>query len=340
MTGPWITWREAWEAALYGDEGFYRTQLPADHFRTSATVSPVFADAILALLRREGLNAVTDVGAGSGELLCALHARDAQLTLAGVELRPRPATLPDDIAWNDTPPARLDGLVVVNELLDNVPCDVVELDRDGNVRIVEVQPSTLDERLGDGADDEVAEWLDRWWPLDEPGQRAEVGITREAWWADVCDRVGNGIALVIDYGHLRSQRPVDGTLTSYRTGRQTALSLDGSHDVTAHVAVDALAAAVHGTLETQRDALRELGISGARPPLTLASIDPKAYVEELSAAGEAAELIEPSGLGGFWWVLARHLSSSPWRQTPNACHQETGTSLTSRSWTSNASARR
>lgn len=309
MRGPWITWRGAWAAALYAREGFYRTQRPTDHFRTSATASPLFANAILTLLRREGLSTVTDVGAGSGELLAALHARDPQLALTGAEVRPRPAALPAAVAWTGTLPDRLDGLVIANELLDNVPCDVVELDTRNTVRIVEVQPSTLEERLGDRADDEVIEWLGRWWPLREPGQRAEVGLDRETWWADVCARVGVGATLAIDYGHLRSQRPVEGTLTSYREGRQTALCIDGSHDVTAHVAMDALAAAVSGTLSTQRDSLRGLGISGARPPLGLASTNPHRYVRELSAAGEAAELIEPNGLGGFWWVLARHLSS-------------------------------
>jgi len=310
VVGPWITWREAWAAALYDDEGFYRTQLPTDHFRTSATASAVFADAILALLRREGLSTVTDLGAGNGELLTALQVRDPRLTLTGVEIRRRPAELPDAIAWTDAPTDRLDGLVVANEVLDNVPCDIVELDTHGTVRIVEVQPSTLEERLGDRASDEVCGWLDRWWPLDEPGQRAEVGITRETWWAALCDRVGDGVTLAIDYGHLRSRRPVDGTLASYRSGREQALSLDGGHDVTAHVAVDALAAAVHGSLATQRDALRELGVSGVRPPLSLASTDPPGYVRALSAAGDAADLTEPSGLGGFWWVLARHLSSA------------------------------
>jgi len=306
-----MTWREAWEAALYDAEGFYRTQLPAAHFRTSATASPVFADAILALVHREGLDAVTDVGAGSGELLAALHSRDPDLTLRGVEIRPRPTVLPDAIAWSDTVPHRLDGLVVANEVLDNVPCDIVELDTRGTVRTVEVQPLSLEDRLGDPADDEVIDWLDRWWPLREPGQRAEVGIRRERWWTDMCERIGDGLALAIDYGHLRARRPAEGTLTSYRAGRQTALSLDGRHDVSAHVAVDALAAAVDGSLDVQRDALRGLGVSRARPPLTLASTDPPRYVRELSAAGEAAELVERGGLGSFWWVLARHLSSGP-----------------------------
>jgi hypothetical protein len=37
--------------------------------------------------------------------------------------------------------------------------------------------------------------------------------------------------------------------------------------------------------------------------LDLARSDPGGYVRALSAAGAAAELIEPGGLGGHWWLL-------------------------------------
>jgi SAM-dependent MidA family methyltransferase len=53
----------------------------------------------------------------------------------------------------------------------------------------------------------------------------------------------------------------------------------------------------------QRDALRALGVDGRRPPLALATDDPAAYVRALSGAGEAAELLDPAGLGGFTWLL-------------------------------------
>jgi hypothetical protein len=80
---------------------------------------------------------------------------------------------------------------------------------------------------------------------------------------------------------------------------------DGSTDVTAHVAVDSAAAAA-GTpyrIISQRDALRGLGIDGGRPPLDLARTDPAAYLRALSSAGAAAELTDPAGLGGHWWLL-------------------------------------
>ncbi|MEU6668595.1 SAM-dependent methyltransferase [Streptomyces sp. NPDC046727] len=56
-------------------------------------------------------------------------------------------------------------------------------------------------------------------------------------------------------------------------------------------------------LLTQRAALRALDLTGARPPLALASTDPSAYVRALASAGEAAELTAPGGLGDFGWLL-------------------------------------
>jgi hypothetical protein len=56
-------------------------------------------------------------------------------------------------------------------------------------------------------------------------------------------------------------------------------------------------------LVTQRAALRALGVDGARPPLALAHRDPAAYLRRLADAGAAAELTDPAGLGGHYWLL-------------------------------------
>lgn len=34
------TWKQAWDAALYGPDGFFRREAPAAHFRTSVHASP------------------------------------------------------------------------------------------------------------------------------------------------------------------------------------------------------------------------------------------------------------------------------------------------------------
>jgi SAM-dependent MidA family methyltransferase len=84
---------------------------------------------------------------------------------------------------------------------------------------------------------------------------------------------------------------------------------DGSRDITAHVALDACAAAGRAAgaaatmLTTQRQALRALGLTGRRPPLAQAGDDPVGYAWALCRASEEAELIDPEGLGAFGWLV-------------------------------------
>ncbi|HET6627632.1 MAG TPA: SAM-dependent methyltransferase [Nocardioidaceae bacterium] len=304
-------WKNAWDTALYGPEGFFRRESPAAHFRTSVHASPLFASALVELVRRAGLDTVVDIGAGRGELLSQIHELDPALTLLGVEVAARPADLPSEIAWTSALPESVDGLVLANEWLDDIPCHVVEVDKTGILRVVHVDPATGEETLGASLGDtsvpsSLSAWCETWWPLEgrEPGLRAEVGTTREAAWADVVRRVHRGVAIAVDYGHVREARPPFGSLRSYLHGRDTDPLPDGSRDVTAHVAVDSVAARVDARLVRQRDALRALGITGARPDLALATSDPGSYVRALSAATEAAELTAQDGLGDFYWIVS------------------------------------
>jgi SAM-dependent MidA family methyltransferase len=69
------------------------------------------------------------------------------------------------------------------------------------------------------------------------------------------------------------------------------------------VLMESCAAAADGVdtlLTTQRAGLRSLGVSGERPAY---AGDPQGYVMALSRAGEAAELLDPHGLGSFAWLL-------------------------------------
>lgn len=298
MSDEPLRWRDAWEHALYAERGFFRRERPADHFRTSAHVG-AFAEAVAQLARRTSAATVVDVGAGAGELLRALRPQLDGVRLIGVEVATRPDDLPNDIEWSSGLPDRIDGLLIANEWLDNVPCDVVEIDGAGTVRAVLVDPSTGDETLGDPV---TSSWLDTWWPLLEPGGRAEIGTIRDAVWADAVSRV-HGTAVAIDYGHLRTDRPPFGTLRSYVNGRDVDVVPDGSRDLTAHVAVDSVAKTVGATLLRQRDALSRLGLDGARPPLGLAHDDPAAYVRALGRSGEVGELVARDGLGDFWWIV-------------------------------------
>lgn len=308
---PWLTWRAAMAEALYGEHGFYRRpEGPAGHFRTSVHASPFFAEAVLRLARVAGCDAIVDVGSARGELLRTLHQLDPSLRLSGVEVAARPADLPPAIGWSPEL-QRYDGaLLFANEWLDAVPLDIVEHTDDGR-RLVEVDTATGDERLGAPPDPEDARWLAQWWPLDdaEPGSRAEVGRPRDEAWAAAIASVGAGVAVAVDYAHEQGSRPPLDTMVGYRSGRVVPAVPDGTCDLTAHVAIDACAAAgeAAGATDTlvtrQRYALQALGLKGSRPPIELASSDPAAYLRALGGAGEQAELIDAAGLGRFHWLV-------------------------------------
>ncbi|MFC4495251.1 SAM-dependent methyltransferase [Streptomyces ovatisporus] len=342
--------------------GFFVRERPGSHFRTSVHASPLFAEAVARLLlyvdealARPAELTLVDVGAGAGELLAgvlaALPAEAAgRVRPYAVERAPRPEGLDERIVWTPELPtgAGLVGLLFANEWLDNVPVDVVETAPDGVPHTVLVRPADGAERLGgplgEGPD---ADWLTDWWPLgpeDPPatgaprpgaaarpgaGLRAEIGRPRDEAWAAAVRTLDRGLAVAVDYAHSRDDRPPFGTLTGYLDGRETRPVPDGGRDLTAHVALDACAAAgalaaeekqpggrgngdggrTDGTgaaspaLLSQRDALRALGVRGTRPPLKLASTEPAEYVRRLAAAGEAAELTDPAGLGAFSWLV-------------------------------------
>jgi SAM-dependent MidA family methyltransferase len=318
------------ERALYGPEGFYTSGAgaPGHDFRTSSTASPHFARALLRLAAHVDAAldfpdpfTLVEVAAARGALLTAVSRNldtvapqlAPRLRLVGVDLAPRPETLDPGVEWlDDVADVRLfTGLLVANEWLDNVPCDVVE-QAAAYAAYVEVADDGA-ERLGDRVEPADQDWLDRWWPIADEGERAELGHTRDAAWCRAVSKLDRGLAVAVDYAHDHARREAGllrlGTLTGFREGRQVPPVPDGSCDLTAHVALDAVAAAGHavGVRETalldQRTALRALGVTGARPDLALASSDPQAYLRALGGAGEEAELIARGGLGDFGWLV-------------------------------------
>jgi SAM-dependent MidA family methyltransferase len=315
-----VPWSEATRSALYGHGGFYhRPEGPAGHFRTSAHASPLFARAVLVLLERvdaalghPGRLDLVDVGAGRGELLVDVAARIGageggglaeRIRLHGVDLAERPGALPEAIGWSSEVPEHLVGLVVANEWLDNVPVDVVEAGPDGTRRVL-VDPATGDESPGGPIGLRDAAWLTRWWPLDgaPEGSRAEVGFSRDVAWAGVVRCLDRGLAVAVDYGHRLGDRThgtyAAGTLAGYRDGRRVRPVPDGSCDITAHVALDACAAAgeAEGATWTgllrQREALGDLGLA-----------EPTGTRAQLEHRSQLAELTDPHGLGAFTWLV-------------------------------------
>jgi SAM-dependent MidA family methyltransferase len=315
-----LPWEEAWHQALYGPDGFYRRpEGPAGHFRTSSHV-PLFAEAIARLAadldaslgEPEGFT-VVDVGAGRGELLEGLaELAPDRWTLLGVDVVGRPAGLDAHVGWASAVPEHVTGLVMAHELLDVVPCPVVELDASGLPRLVGVDRVTGVESLGEAVSGSDRAWLEAWWPLEEVGERAEVGAPRDRTWSDLVARVAGGGALAVDYAHSSDDRGsgrwARGSLVGHRRGRVVPAVPDGSCDVTARVALDACAAATAESVDltfltSQREALLALGVQAVLPDPGATAEDPQAYVEALQRAGQARELTDPQGLGDFGWLL-------------------------------------
>jgi SAM-dependent MidA family methyltransferase len=215
---------------------------------------------------------------------------------AGVE-SPGPPPAPEDLAWIDRWwPAR--------PAPDSDPDPYARADpenrrgADPGTRSGAAPPGHADPGAGagPGAGDAILE-------------RIEVGRSRDDAWAAAVSRIARGVALAIDYGHEAPDRPPSGTLTGYRGGAQVPPVPDGTRNLTAHVALDSVAAAGRRAgagdtrLDDQRSALLSLGVDPQRPPVSLATTDPPRYAAALRRAAEAAELTDRTGLGSFSWLV-------------------------------------
>lgn len=306
MSVPWV---RAWRDALYGPVGFYRAHAPAGHFRTASHAgADVLAPALVLLARSAGCDRVVEVGAGRGELLAAVHRADPGLALVGVDLVPRPDDLPVAVGWETDPPAAAEAstMLLALELLDVVPCAVLEADAGGALREVHVDADGH-EHDGGPASAVDLDWVRRWWPgPHRAGDRVEVGAPRERVWTDLVQRVvgRRGLAVAVDYDHDLASRPRAGSLAAYRAGRLVPPVPDGRCDLTAHVALDAVAAATPPSVVLrQHEALARLGVASGRPDPADAVRDPAGYLAALGRASVVGELTDPAGLGGFGWLL-------------------------------------
>jgi len=266
------TWRESWEDSAFGAVGFYRVASPYDHFTTTAQqgrLTSQITPYLHRLLRTSSTATVVDAGAGDAELLVALLAqlprgRRRDVRFIAIDLRPRPSRLPDEIEWWQED-VRLScrrlpagpGLLIAHELLDDIPCEIIELDEEGELHTLTHEAGTA--ALGPawlphqhGSD---RAWIKRWWPAEHPLMRIEIGRDRDALWHQLTSWLTLGYAMAFDYGHVRSERERrlwdGGTFTGYRGGRTVAPQFDSSMNLTAHVAMDSVAAAASGHPHTE-----------------------------------------------------------------------------------------
>jgi SAM-dependent MidA family methyltransferase len=221
-----------------------------------------------------------------------------------------PGSGPIAASLAELPAAPITGVVVANELLDNMPFLLLERGRAdwGEVRV---------DRQGDAftevvvrAPPDLAQEADRLAPDASVGSRIPVQRRAQSWLRSALSLVERGHVVVIDYGDTTAGlagRPWSEWVRTYRAGGPGGPPLDdpGTQDITCEVAVDQLARiAAPDDDATQGAFLRAHGIddlvSEARARWhERAAIGDLAALAARSRVNEADVLTDPAGLGAF-----------------------------------------
>jgi SAM-dependent MidA family methyltransferase len=217
-------------------------------------------------------------------------------------------------ALEELPALVIDGVVIANELLDNLAFDLVERSATGwlEIRVGVTEAGTFYE-VPVPASEEIVAWLD---DLDAPeGTRLPVQQSASEWIDECATRLRRGFVLVVDYAaeleELVERDEVGrGWLRTYRSQGRGGDPLDdpGSQDITADVLLPVVrreagrAGFTVSTETTQAEWLRSLGIDdlveeGRRQWEAGAARGDLAALAGRSRVTEAAALTDPAGLG-------------------------------------------
>ncbi len=223
-------------------------------------------------------------------------------------------------ALEDVPPP-LTGVVLANELLDNLPAAVAVRTRDGWEERWVVATDERLELAPHPVRPEVAAWADRFAGPVAVGGVVEVQLAAAAWLRAALGLLAAGAVVVIDYGDTAeglAPRRVEGTIRTYRAHHlgPHPLEAPGETDITADVnftALLAVAAEAGCAVEylRQEEFLGGLGLRDhlgelRRRELALAREgDSTERLRVRSLRTEAEALLHPRGLGDFRVLVAR-----------------------------------
>ncbi len=322
--------------ALYGPGGFFAStelrSVKAGDFLTSPEVSHLFGETIGAFVRSEHERigdpfGVVEVAGGSGSLLRPL-ADGTGFEPRAIEVSPAArAALGDLIGADRVYESLADlggcirGVVVANELIDNLPMAIAQLTETGwRERWVGVDDTGLCMVDADPRP-EVLDWLDRYAGPVDAGGWVEVQLEAFAWVGDVLRTMTAGALLLIDYGDTAENlapRRQDGTLRTYRAHHLGPHPLDepGATDITADVNFTALEEAARGMgaeveVLRQDDFLARWGLRDRISEMRHRELDLARSGDEMqrlrirTLRQEAETLMHPRGLGDFRVLIAR-----------------------------------
>lgn len=329
------------EMALYDPGGGYFASGPlrsheTGDFLTSPEVSDEFGAILSRFVDREfrrlgelaGFTLV-EAGAGSGALLAPLlRALDRTHRTVAIEVSPAARRallerLPEvDVVSTGDGLGRFRGVVIANELLDNLPVAIAVREEGGGWTERWVWSEGGDLVLVEApVRPEVLAWLERH-AADVPGGGVvECQLAAQAWMGRMIDRLEAGAIVVVDYGDtsggLLPRRRKEGTLRTYRAHHLSRHPLDepGSVDITADVDFSALAGytshlGMRCRLYRQDEFLRELGLDRRKAELRQRELaearsgDPIERLRLRSKVKEIETLLHPRGLGDFRVLVA------------------------------------
>jgi SAM-dependent MidA family methyltransferase len=321
------------EASLYDPvDGFFGSgplrSVAGGDFLTSPEVSPWFgrtlARCVADVRTRVGDPfCVVEVGAGSGSLLRPMReSLGPGVDYWAVDASPaaRSALIPEFggdrvVSRLEEVPLPVRGVIVANELLDNMPVAlVVKGDGGWEERWVGVSGGELC-LVAAPVRAQVASWTAAHGGEVPAGGMVEVQLAALEWVEQAVAAIEDGALLVFDYGGTKEElepRRTRGTLRTYRSHHlgPDPLLAPGETDVTVDVNFSALEASVRGSsagvaVDRQDDFLSRWGLSEVISEMRraeLAAAKAGDTIEQLRLRSErtdAQTLLHPRGLGDF-----------------------------------------
>lgn len=316
--GEAIGFDEFMAAALYGEHGFYTLGGEAGRrgdFITSPEIGPLFGAVVANWIQAEFVRLgepddfiIVEAGAGPGTLArTMLHAapqwtgRYVAVEISAAQRAKHPAGV---LSLAEMPTEPFRGVIIANELLDNVPFRLAVFDGGWREAKVVFGP--------DGAASEVLvaappEW--GWLPAAVPhGARVPVQQAAGEWVRATRALLSEGTVLAFDYCTATSWQlanmPWRDWLRTYRAQERGAHYLRdfGLQDITTQVCLDQLpeATAVRAQAQfLQRWGIDELVEEGRSAWAAAAGAPNLAALRMRSRIREAESLLDPAGLGGF-----------------------------------------
>jgi SAM-dependent MidA family methyltransferase len=333
-SGGWLSFAAYMQIALYEPGlGYYASGTrkfgTGGDFVTSPELTPLFGRSLAVqvdAIGRRSTNDVLELGAGTGrlaaDLLAALEEQGARWRYRILEpspdlrdrqratIRERAPALATRVEWIDTLPQCIDGIVVMNEVLDALPVHVVVRRAGQWYERGVVGPPALaleDRPLGEGALRRLAQAR---FPATID-YASELNPAAEALVTSLGQRLGSGALLIVDYGFPRHEyyhaQRTSGTLVAHYRHRVHGdpLLWPGLCDLTAHVDFTAIASAgARGGLDVAGFTTQAAFLLGCGIVEALRATGEPESLDYVRAASAVQTLLSPAEMGELFKVLA------------------------------------